>query len=167
MENFLISLIQSGKKNGAGLSHATVRMVSIVISQGLDQAVTHKKIAINPMKEVQKPKGQTKKVSTFSSSEIKALLAVAESHRLYALFFLACKTGARRGELLALRWSDFDPEAKTISISKSRGMAGGEIIEQPSTKSKSGNRKVQLSSSVVTVLQDHAKKQSDEMVKIG
>ena len=46
-------------------------------------------------------------------------------------------------------------------------MAGGEIIEQPSTKSKSGNRKVQLSSSVVAVLQDHAKKQSDEMVKIG
>lgn len=167
LENFLITLIQGGKKNGAGLSHATVRMVSIVISQGLDQAVTHKKIASNPMKEVQKPKGKTKEVTTYSSSEIKALLALAESHRLYALFYLACKTGARRGELLALRWSDFDPEAKTISISKSRGMAGGEIIEQPSTKSKSGNRKVQLSSSVVTVLQDHAKKQSDEMVKVG
>jgi integrase len=119
------------------------------------------------MREVQKPKGKTKEVSTYSSSEIKALLALAESHRLYALFFLACKTGARRGELLALRWSDFDPKEKTISISKSRGMAGGEIIEQSSTKSKSGNRKVQLSLSVVTALQDHAKRQEDEMVKLG
>jgi integrase len=70
------------------------------------------------MNEVETPKGLTKKVETFSAGEIKMLLTKAKDHRLSAFFVLACNTGARRGELLALRWSDFDSAKQTISISK-------------------------------------------------
>jgi integrase len=163
LENFLVTLIQSGSKKGEALSHSTVRTVAIILSQGLDQAVRFNKINNNPMKQVEKPKGKTKTVSTYSASEIKALLECAKSHRLHAFIHLAIHTGARRGELLALRWSDFDPEKKTVSITKNRGMANGEIIEQNSTKSARGNRVVEISSEVVESLQSHAQRQGEEI----
>lgn len=167
LENFLVSLVQSGSKKGEGLSHSTVRTVAIILSQGLDQAVRFNKINNNPMKQVEKPKGKTKKVSTYSASEIKTLLEYAKSHRLHAFIHLAIHTGARRGELLALRWADFDPEKKTISITKNRGMANGEIIEQNSTKSARGNRTVEISSEVVSSLQSHAQRQGEEIKRAG
>jgi hypothetical protein len=62
LENFLISLLQSGKKNGQGLSHSSVRKVSLALSEGLNYAVQCKKIALNPMNQVDTPKGFTKLV---------------------------------------------------------------------------------------------------------
>lgn len=167
LEQFLIRLIRGGKKNGSPLSQATVRLVAIVLSQGLDQAVRYKKLFSNPMSEVEKPKGKTKSVSTYSASEIRSLLSFAENHRLYAFFHLACHTGARRGELLALRWSDFDTESQTISISKTRGMIGKEIIEGDSTKTKNGNRKVEITPETVKSLKAHKARQAVERLQIG
>ncbi len=167
LENFLVSLIQNGSKKGGALSHSTVRTVAIILSQGLDQAVRFNKINHNPMKQVEKPRGKTKKVSTYSASEIKALLDYARNHRLHAFIHLAVFTGARRGELLALRWSDFDPERMTISITKNRGMANGEIIEQNSTKSARGNRVIEVEAEVIASLQNHAKRQGEEIKRAG
>jgi integrase len=167
LEKFLVNLIQSGSKTGKPLSNSTVRTVGIILSQGLDQAVRFNKLNNNPMKQVARPKGDTKKVGTYTAFEIKALLGYAKSHRLHAFIHLAIHTGARRGELLALRWSDFDPEKKTISITKNRGMANGEIIEQNSTKSVRGNRVVEISSEVVESLQSHAQRQGEEIKKAG
>ena len=40
-------------------------------------------------------------------------------HRgLLAMFYLELTTGLRRGELLALLWTDLDAEARTISAAK-------------------------------------------------
>jgi integrase len=115
------------------------------------------------MNEVDTPKGLTKTVETFSAEEIKMLLDKAKDHRLSAFFILACHTGARRGELLALRWSDFDSAKQTISISKTRGMAGGQIFEN-SPKTKRGNRIVEITSDTVSALLAHKEKQ-DELVQ--
>jgi len=143
-----------------------MRKVSLVLSEGLNYAVKCKKIALNPMNEVDTPKGLTKTVETFSAEEIKMLLDKAKDHRLSAFFILACHTGARRGELLALRWSDFDSSKQTISISKTRGMAGGQIFEN-SPKTKRGNRIVEITSDTVSALLAHKEKQDMEKSWLG
>ena len=74
-----------------------MRKVSLVLSEGLNYAVKCKKIALNPMNEVDTPRGLTKTVETFSAEEIKLLLGRAKDHRLFTFFHLACHTGARRG----------------------------------------------------------------------
>ena len=166
LQNFLVSLLKSGKKNGQGLSHSSMRKVYLVLSEGLNYAVKCKKIALNPMKEVDIPKGQTKTIETFSAEEIKMLLGKAKDHRLFAFFNLACHTGARRGELLALRWSDFDSANQTISISKTRGMAGGEIYEN-APKTKRGNRIVEITPETISALLAHKEKQDMERSWLG
>ena len=166
LENFLISLLQNGRKNGHGLSHSSMRKVSLVLSEGLNYAVKCKKIALNPMNEVDTPRGLTKTVETFSAEEIKLLLGKAKDHRLFAFFHLACHTGARRGEIVALRWSDFDSANQTISISKTRGMAGGQIFEN-APKTKRGNRKVEITSDTISALFAHKEKQDMERSWLG
>ena len=167
IESFLISLSQSGKRDGSPLSRSTVRGVAITLSQGLERAVRLKRIPLNPMKQVEIPKGTTKIISSYSAQQVKALLKVAEGHRLSPYLHLATHTGARRGELNALLWSDFDPDKGSISITKNRGMANGKILEQSTTKSKNGMRVIELDPETVRVLKLHKTRQNQERLLIG
>lgn len=46
--------------------------------------------------------------------------------RLYAMYVVAATLGLRRGELLGLRWSDIDADARTVDIAQTvqRGPRG-------------------------------------------
>ena len=55
-------------------------------------------------------------------------LATARQHRLFSFFHVAAYTGARRGELLNLRWKDIDLDGKRITISGSTAVIGGERV---------------------------------------
>lgn len=167
IERTLIELAVSGKKDGSPLSKSSIRLIALTLSQGLDRAVKNRKILSNPMKEVEIPKGSKKELVPYKAEEVKALLQEAKSHRLYALIALACHTGARRGELCALRWSDFDPENKTISITKTRGMSNGVLNEQASTKTRKGMRKVVLSEESIQVLKAHKDLLALEKIRFG
>ncbi len=77
---------------------------------------------------------------------------------------LTTYTGIRMGELCALRWSDFDWENNTISISKTvsrvndtNGESGAKthvVIGPP--KTESSNRTIPIPESVVSYFKDHA-----------
>lgn len=53
----------------------------------------------------------------------------AATHRLFACCHLAAYTGARRGELLHLRWRDIDLGAAEVRISGSAAVIAGRRIE--------------------------------------
>ena len=44
------------------------------------------------------------------------------------LWVLLLSLGLRRGEALALRWSDFDPNSKTLSITRNRKKDGSKVV---------------------------------------
>jgi len=160
IEKVFIELIQD-------LSESTVRLVSIVLSQGLERAVKERRIAFNPAKGIERPKGRKRSVTPYTSNELKALLESLESHRLFAFFRLLAYTGARRGEILALRWGDLDFEKATLSISKNRTRLGKSVIEQDSTKGGDGKRLVQLDSETLRLVRDHRRRQIEERMKAG
>jgi hypothetical protein len=56
-------------------------------------------------------------------------LQVAGDHRLFALYHLAAYTGARRGELLNLRWEHIDLDRAEVRIVGSAAVIGGQRIE--------------------------------------
>jgi integrase len=160
IEKMLIDLIQDH-------SESTVRLVSIVLSQGLERAVKDRLLPLNPAKGIERPKGKKRTVTPYTSSELKRLLEELESHRLFAFFRLLAYTGGRRGEILALRWSDLDPEKATLTISKNRTRLGKTVIEQDSTKGGDGKRIVQLDSETLRLMKDHRKRQIEERMKAG
>ena len=55
-------------------------------------------------------------------------LMEADKRGLLAAYYLELTTGLRRGELLALLWTDLDVEARTISVTKQVNRIKGELV---------------------------------------
>lgn len=62
-------------------------------------------------------KGGTKLDDALDAAGAEAVIAAAAPHRLGALAVLALRLGLRKGELLALRWSDVDLDAGRLTVS--------------------------------------------------
>ena len=89
---------------------------------------------------------------------IRAYLDAAERRGVLPMFYLELISGVRKGELVALQWTDLDEANCTISVSKqaSWDTDGTLILSQP----KTGNsiREVSIPQDAVELLkQEHAK----------
>jgi integrase len=73
----------------------------------------------NPAAAANKPAAEPTEMRPPTPAQIHALLAHAAANPAFHLFLvLAATTGARRGELLALRWADIDLAQGSISIQR-------------------------------------------------
>jgi integrase len=100
-----------------------------------------------------------------------AFLAAADSTPHGALFALAFHTGCRPGELLGLRWQDFDPEQARIQIRmgmhwrKADDPRGGWYLDD--LKTESSRRDLRLDPETVENLKAHRKRQLADRMKAG
>ena len=81
------------------------------------------------------------------------------------LIALAAVTGARRGELLALRWGDLDLEAATLTIERSVAVVSGKWITKD-TKTHAG-RALALDPFGLEVLRRHRARMEDRAAEDG
>lgn len=90
---------------------------------------------------------------------------MAKGHRLFAFYRLAAYSGARRGELLNLRWRDVDLDGASIQIKGSASFIAGERIEGTTKSGRS--RVVSIDPGTVDVLKAHRKRQLADKLKVG
>ena len=105
-----------------GLASATVHRLGSVLSSALTLAFRWGWIDYSPTALATAPTAKsTRKLVTLTPAEGAALIHAAEEvdPMLAAAIALAFVTGARRGELCALRWSDVDLKAGTVRIERS------------------------------------------------
>lgn len=120
---------------GQGLSPKTVRSVHLFLHAALEQAVRAGVIAKNPTTECKPPKLERKEMKVIQTEQIGEYLQAAAERNVLPLFFLELTTGLRRGELLALLWSDLDPQNRSISVTKSVARLDGElVVSKPKTQ---------------------------------
>ena len=120
---------------GQGLSPKTVRSVHLFLHAALEQAVRAGVIAKNPTAECKPPKLERKEMKVIQAEQIGEYLQAAAERNVLPLFFLELTTGLRRGELLALLWSDLDPQNRSISVTKSVARLDGElVVSKPKTQ---------------------------------
>lgn len=77
----------------------------------------------NPVRDITKPKEARGRVRFLSDEERDALLKACEASAwkpLRALVLLAISTGARRGELVGLKWDDVDLKAGTAIVHQTK-----------------------------------------------
>ena len=167
VQGFYTSLLTRSTVTGNPLSPQTVTLIGAVLKKAIKYAVdVDGLIAFNPVNRVPLPKGKGTIPTPWSIQELNTFLDVARSHRLFFFFRLSAFTGARRGELLALKWSDFDGSA--ITISKNRLMAGNQVIEQNSTKGgTNGQRRVPLDRETIELFSVHRVNQLKERMALG
>jgi integrase len=79
---------------------------------------------------------------------------------------LALATGLRRGELLALRWSDLDLGCSILKVERSLEETKG-ALRFKCPKTKSGRRALELPPSAVAMLADHRRAQLELRLQLG
>ena len=139
------------------LSPRVVRGVHTLLHNCLEQAVAERLILANPAQGCKLPQLEKKEMKILPQEKIGMYLAEAEKRGLLAAFYLELTTGLRRGELLALLWTDLDVENRTISITKQVTRTKGElVVSQP--KTHNSIRVLPVSQQAVDLLVEEHKK---------
>ena len=147
-----------------GLAPSTVHRLHGVIRRSLNDAVERGVLAKNPSIGTHRtPRNVQPRYRAWNQAEIGLFLTnetVKESPHRAALHLLVMG-GMRRGEALALRWSDLDSESGRLSIQRAVSRSkGGFAIGPP--KSEAGRRTIVLDRETVKVLQHHRKQREIE-----
>jgi integrase len=146
--------------NGRPLAPKTCRHIAFLVQACLQQAVDWDIIRKNPMKKVRKPKVPRGRPHVVDRVGFDQLLKKSAGLTVYPLIVLAMATGMRRGELLALEWSDIDWDRAMVEVSKSleETKAGLRI-----KGTKSGlSRRFAIPRSVLEVLRQHREDQNEQ-----
>lgn len=144
-------LLSSGRRGGLkGLSSKTVRHVHSIINAALVWAMKMQLVSKNVAAAVDLPHIRRSEAKAFSVEEATKLLNAAKDSAIGSLVVLAFTTGARRGELLGMRWHDVNFEARYVTIKSSLSEVGG-LVRLKGTKTNR-SRRVPLSTLAIDAL---------------
>jgi len=135
------------------LSAATVRHVHTALKACLATAVRKGVLVNNPAGRADAPRKIDPEIGrALSVEEVTRLLAGFAGTVYHSIVATAVMTGARLSELLALRWSDVNFTAHTITISRAieRTKEFGTVVKEP--KSWRGKRTIGIDPALTAIL---------------
>jgi integrase len=156
------------KPVGSPLGSRTVQSVHVLLRSALGHAVERELLQVNPTDRIPKALRPTHKPTLaegkhWEPGQAARFLEATRDDRWHALWALGLDTGARRGELLALRWADVDWDARTVHITKNRVVVNGDVVEG-TPKSKRSVRDVNIGARAVAALR---RWQRDQLADTG
>ena len=176
--NRLYNVMLQERKDGreGGYSPTTIKRVHALISSILNTAVKWNVVLENPCERVSPPKQRrdADSIQFFTLEEtglflaaVDAALAAGRIRTQHKIFFhLALFCGLRRGELVALTWSDFDFNRCTVSITKSTGLVDGKPFTK-APKNKTSVRTVSVPESVMLLVRNYQREQYRLRLSLG
>ena len=157
--------VRAGGKLGGNTQLHYHRFLSSVF----EKAVKWQLIDENPCRRTEAPKAAEIEVEALQEEDVAKLLeALQDAPAQYSVITqLALLTGARRGEICALRWADIDLDAGVISINRTvQNIAGrGAVFTAP--KTKRSRRCIKIGPECVQLLREYRQHQKAERFKVG
>ena len=137
-----------------------------VLGRALREAEIAGLVARNVARLVKPPRVPHSEMHTLTATQARTLVEASASDRLGRLYHLALASGARQGELLALRWDDADFDAGSIRIQRTliRSNRGLEVGE---TKTASSRRTIPVGKTATQSLRVHRTRQIEERLRVG
>jgi integrase len=163
LELLYARLLREGGRNGGPLSVGSVAYVHAVLHRALSHAVLDGLLATNPAASLRPPRHHADveelddEPELWTAAELARFLGFVDDHPWRALWHLAVGTGARRGELLGLRWREVDLEAGRVTICRGLSVVDG-VPRLLGTKT-SRRRVVTIGATVVDALARHGEQQ--------
>lgn len=119
-----------------GLSARSVNHCRAVLRNCLGVAKRWKLVPENVAADAPEWRVDDEQAPALTPAQVAALLSAVEDDRLCALYHVALTLGLRRGELLALRWSDVDFAAGVLRVEQTAKEGEGRHITVGVTKSR-------------------------------
>lgn len=105
-----------------------------VLRAALNEAVRTDQLATNPCQKVRPPRNVPHPVEPFTAEQAQILLSVAASTRWEGVLVLAVGCGLRLGEILALRWPQYEPSTGVLHITETMtDVPGADRFQRPKT----------------------------------
>ena len=161
-----------------GLAAQTVVHVHRTLFRALKIATKQKVIVRNPAEDATPPSLKKARATSLDSedsgqikalerNEIKALFRSMKENPLLAMVVVATGTGARRGELLALKWSDVDFSKRTLCISKALEETAKFGVRIKPPKNESSRRTIVIDEGLCQILKAHRNRQEELATAMG
>jgi integrase len=124
-----------------GIARRTRHHVHVVLGACLGAAVRKGLLSANPIERSEKipSPGESDHGQVLDKDQLAALVQSFKGYALYPIVAVAAFTGARRNEILALRWSDLDPSKKSLRIE--RALEETRIVKGTPTRKLKGPKR--------------------------
>jgi integrase len=154
LDRFYRQLLEVGRSRGP-YAPATIRRVHGIVRRALTQGVRWGWITHNPAIDASPPRVPMRDMKPPDPIQVVRLFRAAQDSdpELATFIMLAASSGTRRGELLALRWSDIDFGRQRLAIERGIVRVDTDLIEQGTKTHQS--RRISLDSGTVAALKAH------------
>lgn len=159
--------LRKGQK-GKQLSYNSMYDYYKLINAMYNQALKWEFIDKNPNLKAHKPKKELVERKFYNLEQVNELMSCLDNEciKYKALIRLALDSGARRGEISALRWSDLNFETRTLKIDNSLKVIKG-VVDEKKAKTNSSNRVIFLSEETIGVMKEYKEWQDNYIKELG
>ena len=148
------------------LADSTIRQIHWILSGAFDRAIRWRWLSVNPADKAEPPAQPKPNPRPPSPTEAGDLLTEASKDADWGtLVWVAVMTGARRGELCALRWSDIDLDEAVIMLTRSIAQIGGTCWEKDLKTHQ--QRRIALDGESIAVLRAYRKRRQERALELG
>lgn len=150
-----------------GRGPSTIDHARRLLHRALVEAVDLEVIPANPAAGVRGPAVPDPGVDAPSDAELDRIIASIDDPQLLTIALVEASLGARRGEVCALRWTDLDLDAATISVARaiSDGGSDGGLVERQTKTGK--KRVVAVDAATVAELRAHRARRAEQCLAVG
>lgn len=149
------------------LADRTVNRIMGFVARGLKKAVKARKLLYNPAEAIDLPRIPRKVQNAFSEEQEKAFRTAFAGKRLALLYDIALLQGLRRGELLGLLISEYDPERGVIKVTGQVQTIAKQTKRYPTPKTENGEREIALTPRQQLALNAHLAQLQEERMRLG
>lgn len=171
LNSLYTELMKPGLNNrtGGSLSSSTVRKYHNLISTVLDQAVKEGLVPFNVAERTMKPKAEKPEVKYFQPDEVAKIRDALELEPIKWRTFvhMLLITGARRGEVLGLKWDNVDFDRSRIHICNSVLYKPDIGVYEETPKTETSVRFVTLPLETMKLLRKYRTWQNEERLRLG
>ncbi len=155
------------KKREDGLSSKTIHEIHGVLHLALKNAVRWNYVSRNVCDLVDSPRVVSREGTPLTLEQATRLLKGIRGHRLEVVLMMAVITGMRKGEIIALRWSNIDLERRVLRVLHTVDYIPpyGYVENEP--KTRAGKRTINLPDFFITMLTQHRLKQEKQRRNVG
>lgn len=157
------------KKTGGKLSAKTIIEHHRLISTVLEQAFKERLVIFNVARQAELPRAEKKEVNYFQPEQVEAIRNALENEpfKWKMLVHLFLITGARRGEILGLKWDKVEFDKNRIYICNNVLYTPDRGIYEDTPKTEKSKRYVTLPNETMNELKKYKQYQAQEYFKNG
>ena len=148
-------------------SPGTRHRVLATLRAALNAAVKARQITWNPCVSVELEAENPPEAQRWTPAEAARFLAYVADDPMGLMFRVMVLRGCRRAELVGFRWAGADLDRGVLTVARPILQLGGKLHEEPTAKSRAGDRLVFLDSRTATMLRAHRETQELERMLAG